>query len=561
MEKSKNVIADRFTLALFVIYGASFFAVGAFYEWISAALSAVLCVWLILSNMRRKVFSFRLDIETLSLALLVVSYLAVTLWAIDRGAAFIGFIKFLPALLFAICAAQDENTRGRFKRFFPYFTCAAVILSVPLMYIPFVRDYFSVAERMSGFFQYPNTFAVMILCAELVELSSDAKALFKYPTVFILLGGLFLTGSRAVWVIAFAANAALLVHDIIRGEKNQKKIALISIVSVAAATGAAFALGAAGIYPFDRLLAINFDAVTFRGRLEYYKDALPQIATHPFGLGYLGYHYSESTFQASVYTVKYVHNDILQIALDVGWLPVAAFTAAFAHSTFKKGRRFIDRVVLLSIFAHLLFDFDLQFITVFCTIILFWDDTSGKNITVNSKSLAVYAACGVLGAVSAYFAVALAFWSFGANEKTLELYPYNTDAKINLLLQAEEPGRIEKLADEIIADNDYVSISYSAKARVAFSKGDFGDVIKYKREVFKRAPYAFEEYEDYCRMLINGVALYNQSGDEKSARICKSELVWTKNTLAREHGFFLPDEIADYIAGFEDEFEVVEDVK
>ena len=81
------------------------------------------------------------------------------------------------------------------------------------------------------------------------------------------------------------------------------------------------------------------------------------------------------------------------------------------------------------------------------------------------------------------------------------------------------------MADRILEQNEYVSIAYSAKARYAYSVGDFGKVISYKKDVFKYAPYQIEEYNEYCRMLIIGIQLYEQNGDIDSAEYCKNELL------------------------------------
>ena len=86
-------------------------------------------------------------------------------------------------------------------------------------------------------------------------------------------------------------------------------------------------------------------------------------------------------------------------------------------------------------------------------------------------------------------------------------------------------------------------------------------MIKYKRAVFEYAPYAYEEYEEYCRMLIHARSLYLRAGDEKSAKYCLNEMKFAQNALAkleeRTSGLgkrikdqvrtVLPDEITDYI--------------
>jgi len=40
-----------------------------------------------------------------------------------------------------------------------------------------------------------------------------------------------------------------------------------------------------------------------------------------------------------------------------------------------------------------------------------------------------------------------------------------------------------------------------------------------------RYPFKYTEYKEYCVMLINGVALYGQQGDESSVNICNREIL------------------------------------
>ena len=113
------------------------------------------------------------------------------------------------------------------------------------------------------------------------------------------------------------------------------------------------------------------------------------------------------------------------------------------------------------------------------------------------------------------------------------LYPYNTLAQIELLTEEINIDQMNNIADDILSRNEYIAVAYSAKARYAYSNGNFEDVITYKKKVFKYAPYQIEDYNEYCRMLIIGIQLYEQSGDSFSAEYCFKELQKVPEMLER----------------------------
>ena len=92
---------------------------------------------------------------------------------------------------------------------------------------------------------------------------------------------------------------------------------------------------------------------------------------------------------------------------------------------------------------------------------------------------------------------------------------------------------MDVIADRIISRNESVSIAYSAKAKAAFSNGDFESVMKYKKKAIALSRYTLAEYLDYADMLIVGAQLYTQYGDTRSAGYCVSELISIPNQLER----------------------------
>lgn len=542
MERIKDVISNTYYAEWIML--SALLLTGGFNEYISCMLAAAASVFLIIKIIKNRELIFNVNITSVSVVILAVGYLLTTIYALDSGMAFIGFLKFMPVMLYMLLLMQDENAKNSLIGKLPYIALVLGLISFVFMFVPLLSDYFSVADRLGGFFQYPNTFAIFMLTGELVVVSKEWYKPFDYVTIALLILLILLTGSRAVFVLTVVSNILMLFF------KKGKKIKIIVAVSVAI-----LAISVVLLLPvlrdnelLSRYFSMSLSESTFVGRILYYVDALPTILKNPFGLGYMGYYYIQQSIQTGVYSVKFIHNDILQIMLDVGWLPCVLFVAAIIKSFFSKKSNAGKRIVLMTIFLHSLFDFDLQFTAIFFVLLLFMDIEAGKRLLLKKHNSLVAFATGILGLTSLYFSIALALGYFGNYAASDAMYPCNTENKISLMVEKASIKEQDKLADSIISQNKYVQIAYSAKARYAYSQGDFEKLIKYKNKVFETAPFSYEEYEEYCYMLIQGIYMYGEIGDEYSAKYCRKELVKTSETVSR-----LDDRLSDLGKMIEDQ--------
>ena len=502
---------------------------GGFNEYISCAVSTLLCVFLIIKIAQQKCVKLRVNLVFIGVCVTTLFYLISTFYAIDSGMAFVGFLKFLPVLLYLLLLFQNESERDTIIKHLPFYTTVMSFLSIVLMFIPKADYYFNVEGRLAGFFQYPNTYAMFVLVSILLIVSYDKRSIYDYVSLFILCITLVLTQSRTVFVLAFISVAVMLLC------KKGKKTKLIVAVSIITFVGIYFAM-----YPllkehefFSRFYAISVFESTFAGRLLYYYDALAVIFKHPFGLGYMGYYYIEQSIQSGVYAIKYIHNDALQLILDVGFIPFILYIITVAKSLFSKSAPLSHKIILSTMFLHSLLDFDLQFIAMTFVMLLFMDYNSSSQKVLKKSGAKAITLVFVLGLISAYFCVALALSHFDYYEASANLYNNNTQNKTSLIIKEDDPQKRDEIADEILSRNSYVQVAYSAKVEYAKAQGDIESVIKYKNTIFKIAPFDYDEYEDYCYTLIEAATIYEESGDFESAGICKEELINTKEKLSQ----------------------------
>lgn len=517
----------RLTVPDWVLLGALLLT-GGFHEYVSCAVSVVLSLYLIMRMARSKALYVQLDAVTLAVTALCAGYGFSCFWAVDRGMAWIGFVKFLPLLLYTVSLRQEENGRQVLTAL-PYAVAAVAVLAVIGMHIPAVSSLFSVAGRLAGVFQYPNTFALFLLVSELLLLKAAPRKWYDIATLVVLLGGLLYTGSRTVFVLAVAANAVLL--SVTGGKRRRIAIVAVGVLGIAGVLGAAFLLP--DDHVLSRYLTITLSESTFVGRLLYMVDALPLLLKYPFGMGYMGYSYIQGSIQTGVYSVTFVHNDLLQIALDAGWIPCLLLLAAVGVHLFSKDVCRADKVIVATFAAHCLFDFDLQFLGMFMLLILLLYRRREHVLTVKRPLSVLCTAAGVIGAVSLYMGAALLLPRVGCREAAQALYPFNTQNKLMLLKEETDVTAAHLLADEILLQNKACYVPYSINAAYAFSVGDFAQVIENKRAAIERAPFEYQEYETYAVMLIQGIEAYDRAGDTVSAAVCREELLNLQQMLSQ----------------------------
>lgn len=499
----------------------SFMCVGVFHEYISCIVSVAMLTWLFLKYKKEKRLFFRINAVSIAIGVLVISYLLSIIWAVDSGLAFIGFFKFLPVLLFLVCLFQEKESAVNIMQWLPYVAVVMALISIVAMYLPGLKLYFNVSDRLGGFFQYPNTFALFLLVAELVLLVREKHKWYDYLCLLMLVVSILLTGSRTVFLLTIVANGlAVLMH------KNRKlRFAGIAVVIVAVIAVVSYILFFDKNGILSRLSSISLAESTFVGRILYYMDAMPLILKRPLGIGYQSYYYMQQSIQTGVYNIRFIHNDFLQIMLDVGWIPCLLFVAAILKTIFSKNVAREKKLVLMVMCAHSCLDFNLQFVAMFMLIILFMDFDSGNEYILQKHMSDIKTTCWVVGAAACWIGLSLICNHMKVYKVSDLLYPWNTHNKVELLGTIEDLDEMNEMADKILQQNEYATIGYSAKARYAFSQGDFTSLIQYKNQIFEKAPFQYSDCEEYCYMMMNGVSLFVENGDEASAQVCASEFL------------------------------------
>ncbi|SCW43423.1 O-antigen ligase [Ruminococcaceae bacterium YRB3002] len=558
--KSKSNIRGISPQALKVMFALFPFINGLFYEWQAALASLALTSFIVYAVIRSRSLKFNISLKFITALLIPVMHIISAFTAVDSGMAVMGFIKFLPLPLFVLAADQTDIKDGKdLLEYLPYSAAVMVIMSVPLSFVEVLRGHIIVSGRLGGFFEYPNTFAMFLLICAVYLLFRDEIRVRDWILALIAVTGIVLSGSRTV----MALSAVALVVFIITVRSKKLRIIAVSGAAGMAVIAGIYVLATGRTEAVGRLFTSLTENSTFTGRFLYWKDALPVILKHPLGLGYYGYSFTQGSFQTGVYSVIHIHNDLLQILLDIGWIPAVVTVILTVRSVIKADR--CMRMILVLSVLHSLFDIDLQFASVALILLAVADGTSFRSFVIRKGAYVTAVLVSMICIASATVGTCSACWYWRADAAALSIYPFYTPSRIRVLQETSTAEDMDREADAILAYNSSVSIAYSAKARTAFARGDVLEMIENKKKAIELNRYDITEYTDYIDMLQTAVTIYAEAGDYDSAMYCvrcvlevpdmleqvkagTSELAWK---IDDKPVLTLPDEYQAYVSELE----------
>lgn len=513
---------------------------GGYFCFVSAAagivLMAVITCRLIWSRSFYIVFGWNLA----AAVILPLGYFVVGFWAVDTGMFLLGVVKFLPVFLYFIALCQiGPEEKERLICLLPVFGSLMTLISFIMMQFPALQPYAAVGERLAGFFQYPNTYALFMLVCMLISIYqvggaiSGKECTYERETAYtgllrngkrgwehfihilIALLGIGLSGSRIVIVLAVFSFLILAV--------SQKGFRKYGILCVAVFAFLSFVLVLCGLGEevIKRLSSIENASISFKGRLLYGQDAVKIIADHPFGLGYYGFYFLQKEVQSGVYSVVNVHNEFVQMMLDIGILPALVLYGALIRSLISKGISARERLVLLVITIHSLFDFDFQYLVMCFVLFLFLEQKNIRKIEVHELGKGAAALLFILTCVLCIpTGISDFFYIYNEPQKAVKFYDGNTLAAVELMAQTNDAVKMEQLADKILENNTHVSAAYRVKAYSEFSRGNIEKFVEYELTAIGLEPYWYEEYVNYLDRLVLCAESCLQKSETEKAIFC-----------------------------------------
>lgn len=507
-----SIKLKRIDLLLIQIFLGLFpFLFGGFYEFTAYFAQIFLLAILLIKLLKQKKAKIYINISSISILFISLGYLISSFYAIDKGMAFLGFLKFTVPLTFLGLLMQYKKEHIiKMLDVIPISGIIMIILSLLFRYIPFLPDAFYLPNgRMGGFFQYSNTFALYLLIGIICNVNSKNSNIKIIITTIILLIGIFLSGSRTVFVLTIISFIMLIVKF-----KTLRKY-LIIILMVGIGSTFFYAILTRNFSTIGRYLSMSLNSSTLWGRILYYKDALNQIMCSPFGVGYMGYSYIQHKIQTGVYNVVYVHNDFLQLILDIGIIPTVIFFIAIVKSIIKSKNYDIQKQILLIIFLHILVDFDLQFMSIFFIVVMTLDIIKGQKIIINVNRYVNIAITIIVSILYLYFGICTFMQYLSKSNIAAKMYSSYTEANINNMcdISKNDLEKANKIANDILKTNKNVQMAYNVKALYYMEKQNWNLMLDNKEKSMELAKYDADNYNEYVLMLSGAIDFYAKNDD------------------------------------------------
>jgi len=539
MLKINKVINNKFLLIIIP------FIFGLFYDFAVFAV-AISCLIIILVNIfKNKKIKIYFNYCFISITTLTLGYLLTCFWAVDKIDALLGFFRIFTALLFTIILMQlDKEKIQNYYNVIPTSGIVMTIICLLIGTIPlFNRYFYSENGRLGGFFQYSNTFALFLLIGLIITIYSKENLKSKILKELIILLGIFLTGSRTVFLLTILF---FVIYLFTSKNKNKWKIS-ISLFGILVVT-AIIALITNNFETIGRYLTISLNSSTLWGRIIYYLDSIKLLKNNLFGYGYMGYSYIYPTVQTALYSTKFVHSDFLQIALDAGIIPMITFIGAIIYSIFTKKTSPMQKIILIIMSLHMLIDIDLQFLVMYFILIAMQDLSKQKKLEISiKKNILLISSIVILIIVYGYLMIATFMNYIDKNEIAVNMIPNYTEAKIELMRNSDNIMYSNILANEILENNVNVSLAYNVKAQYELSKNNYDKMCEYQEKAISLNKYNPKVYEEYVVMLSRILDNTSKNNDMESTIRYMKKVVAIKEMIeqTKKGTSILSDKIQD----------------
>lgn len=528
---------SRFLLGFFL---AGFFCQGLFYENMACLFSAGFGILFCVMLLEKKPKQITLTGAKIAFGLLLLFYFLTCFWAVDWGMSLIGAVRLMGVMSFALCLEliKDEE-RTKLLSFVPYAALCMIGLCAIGFVVPVCREKLFVANRMGGFFQYPNVFALFCLVGFLLlRRGMKEKEAGKHLAIQIamqtgLLLGILLSGSRTVTLLAVPCILAVIITQ----KEGRKETILMLAGIVLLATIIVLVTG--NVQNIGRVMTTSLSSSTLLGRILYAKDAiLKLLSKHQLGLGYLGYSYAIKPVQTGVYTVRFLHNDYLQLMVDIGIVPAVLGIVYFIKTMFHFKKDFFVSLSLLAMGLHMLVDFDVEFVAMLYLLVLLCKENGmqqrekAKVIKVSAGFQKSVCAAGILAsAICLWLGIGTSMRYIGNAELSAKLVPFYTEANEQVLSGLSDIEAASALAQKIQKQNEYVQIVYDTNASVCYLSGAYEQMWQEKEKSCLLTPYDMENHNRYGKLLQLGMSKCFEEGKQEQGILLMKQLSQLPNMV------------------------------
>lgn len=472
---------------------------GGYYLFSAFLAGVVLALLLLHSVWRSGALRLPTGPEAWCLYILAGCTLLTVPFAVSAGMALTGALRLAVWVLFFLYAATySPRERADILDALAYEGAILSLLTIAAFLYDTASGIDDPNGRIDGLFQYANTWSLYLLICLVLLIMKEKRRALDWPAMAVLLCGIYLSGSRGVFLLLLPLALVWGVDRLAR----RRDVKTVVIAAAAVVAIGALATVLSGGLVLDRLRAITLTSSSLNGRLLYDWDGLNMLLRHPLGLGYGGYLYRQPLEQTGVYILRYIHNEYLQAALD-GGIPAGVCLAGMcAAMLLRKGAAARERAVVFAIAAHAMIDFDLQFTAVAFLLLLCGSGGRYREFVL-PRLRAPSALCAVCVLALGYFSVVYALDFFQRPAAAYALFPADLSLAEKRLQSFPDVEGAEPVADAIIASTDLSMLAWDCKLAAAARRADLSAMVEYKYQYLRLNRYRGEVYDEFSALLAN----------------------------------------------------------
>ena len=433
---------------------------------------------------------------------------------IDTYESIYGVIRLLTIFVVGFAIRQiEEKERIQLIQLIPYMGIGLSMCS-RLHHISFFQNWMSNTGRLAGSFEYPNTMALFLLLG--IVISENMFRREKWILQVILSLGILATGSRTVFILL----CGYYVFYFCRYQGKNKAI-LFTFAIMIFSIFIPVSLGKSMV-GLERFLSFDLNASTLQGRLLYWEDACRMLWKYPLGVGYMGYFYLQQMMQTGVYSVRFVHNEWLQLMLDYGVLAGVGTLAYMLHCFKVEKIQEWKKEVLVIIGVYCFFDFHLQYWSILLIVLLLVPQ--GEYVVIGTKkkcasfcfNLVTMALVFILGCTEAANVSARK----EKYEEAVQWNPLSVEYQTELMLSSPDLETASVYVEDILQNNSYIYPAYLIRSNMAAEQRQLDQFIENRKQVLLLRKYKIDEYEEYFRILFMWYLESYEANDEESMQQC-----------------------------------------
>lgn len=510
-------VTNRFPfLPIPVILCVALVLTGGFFDYSVALIGGAIAVALFVMLLRGEAF-YQRDKRRIFLIPFVILCIAgaVSFWSVDYMDNLMGVMRLgVICLWMSLLRCRDNTECLSAKKMLPFMGSVNVLLSIVCFCIPAWSGYFWENNRLAGFFQYANTNALFLAIGILILIyyrGEYCSKLYWVIQIVLLTSGFLLTGSRSVLLLLVGWG----IWYAIKTKEFRKPF--FAVAGALGLLGGLFVAITGNTTNVGRIFTLFTSNSTLWGRLLYYRDAILLLMRRFWGLGRMGYYYSQGSFQSGVYRIRFVHNDFLQLALDYGVIVLLLAVVFLIWQLYRGKQSRTDKELLVFVCLASLADFHFQYILIVLLACLFLDH--GEGVREKKAQLKEnYIILPVYLLIFGYICMGTWAGKVGNYGMALSLLPDYTLAQEKKILSGIDAVECYEEACRLLRKNPSNITAYIVRGGFYVSQLQIREGIADLDRMLELDPYNVEYYRQYEILLQNYCALC-ESGEIEDAEM------------------------------------------